>query len=79
MRREEGELRRFHVAAFDEYAKAIPLFFPRFSAGRISSDGPASPGAFSFAQYRKNHEWQAAVGFVLILAALLILWRVRLH
>jgi protein-S-isoprenylcysteine O-methyltransferase Ste14 len=79
MRREEGELRRFHAAAFEVYAKAVPLFFPRFGATKDSSDGSDSPGAFSFAQYRKNHEWQAAVGFVLILAALLILWRVRLH
>jgi protein-S-isoprenylcysteine O-methyltransferase Ste14 len=79
MRREEGELRRFHSAAFEEYARSVPLFFPRFGAARISSDGPDSPGAFTFVQYRKNHEWQATVGFVLILGALLILWRVRLH
>jgi protein-S-isoprenylcysteine O-methyltransferase Ste14 len=79
MRREEGELRRFHAGAFEEYAKAVPLFFPKLRAARVSSDGAGSPAAFSFAQYRKNHEWQAAVGFVLILAALLILWRVRLH
>ncbi len=79
MRREEGELRRFHSAAFEEYAKSVPLFFPRFGAAKVSGDGPGSPGAFSFAQYRKNHEWQAGVGFLLILAALLILWRVHLH
>jgi protein-S-isoprenylcysteine O-methyltransferase Ste14 len=78
MRREEGELRRFHAAAFAVYAKSVPLFFPKLGGAKISSDGSGSPGAFSFAQYRKNHEWQAAVGFVLILAALLILWRVRL-
>jgi hypothetical protein len=79
MRREEGELRRFHAGAFEVYAKAVPLFFPKFGAAQVSNDGSASPGSFSFAQYRKNHEWQAAVGFVLILAALLILWRVRWH
>ena len=79
MRREEGELRRFHAAAFEGYAKSVPLFLPRFGAARISSNGSDSPGAFSLAQYRKNHEWQAALGFVLILAALLIFWRVRLH
>lgn len=79
MRREEGELRRFHAEAFEVYAQSVPLFFPKLGAAKGSRDGSDSPGAFSLAQYRKNHEWQAAVGFVLILAALLILWRVRLH
>lgn len=79
MKREEGELRRLHAAAFETYAKSVPLFFPTFGAVNVPRDGSDSPGAFSFAQYRKNHEWQASLGFVLILAALLILWRVRLH
>jgi Phospholipid methyltransferase len=79
MRREEGELRRFHATAFEAYAKSVPLFFPRFGAAKVSSDDFGSPGAFSFTQYRKNHEWQAAVGFAFILAVLLILLRVRLH
>jgi protein-S-isoprenylcysteine O-methyltransferase Ste14 len=76
MRREEQELRLHHGAAFDEYARAVPLFFPRWSAAKLSS---ADEGSFSFAQYKKNHEWQAAVGFVLLLALLLLLWRLRLH
>jgi protein-S-isoprenylcysteine O-methyltransferase Ste14 len=76
MRREEQELRLHHGAAFDEYARAVPLFFPRWSAARLSFAGA---GSFSLAQYKKNHEWQAAVGFVLLLALLLVLWRLRLH
>jgi protein-S-isoprenylcysteine O-methyltransferase Ste14 len=76
MRREEQELRLRHGAAFDEYARAVPLFFPRWSAARLSFAGA---GSFSLAQYKKNHEWQAAVGFVLLLALLLVLWRLRLH
>lgn len=76
MRREEQELRLHHGAAFDEYARAVPLFFPRWSAAKLSSAGG---GSFSFAQYKKNHEWQAAVGFVMLLALLLELWRLRLH
>jgi protein-S-isoprenylcysteine O-methyltransferase Ste14 len=79
MRREEGELRKFHGAAFDAYAQTVPLFFPRITPAKSSGNGSSSPGAFSFVQYKKNHEWQAAVGFVLILLALLILWRVHLH
>lgn len=76
MRREEQELRLHHGAAFDEYARAVPLFFPRWTAAKLSS---ASAGSFSSAQYKKNHEWQAAVGFVLLLALLLLLWRLGLH
>jgi protein-S-isoprenylcysteine O-methyltransferase Ste14 len=79
MRREEGELRRFHDAAFEAYANSVPLFFPKFGAPKVPGDSSDSAGAFSFTQYRKNHEWQAAVGFAFILAVLLILWRVRLH
>jgi protein-S-isoprenylcysteine O-methyltransferase Ste14 len=79
MKREEGELRKIHGAAFDVYARAVPLFFPRITRAKMSEDAGKSAGAFSFAQYKKNHEWQAALGFLLLLAALLILWRLRLH
>jgi len=74
MRREEGELRQLHRAAFDEYTHAVPLFFPRLTPARLSF---ASSSCFSFAQYKKNHEYQAAIGFVLLLAALLLIWWLR--
>jgi protein-S-isoprenylcysteine O-methyltransferase Ste14 len=74
MRREEGELRVQHGADFDCYAAAVSLFFPWFSSGTLE---PASQGAFSLAQYRKNHEWQAAAGFLLLLAVLILIWRLR--
>ena len=74
MRREEAELRRRHGAAFDEYARAVPLFFPRLVPMKLSF---GSVGAFSFAQYKKNHEYQASIGFVLLLATLLLIWWVR--
>jgi protein-S-isoprenylcysteine O-methyltransferase Ste14 len=76
MRREERELRSRHGAAFEEYATAVPLFFPRLTSARLSG---GSAGSFSFAQYKKNHEWQAAAGFLLLLIALLVIWRLRLH
>lgn len=76
MRREEGELLGHHGAAFQAYAADVPLFLPRLSAARIAG---ASPGQFSFAQYKKNHEYQAALGYLLLLAGLLILWRLRLR
>ena len=74
MRREELELRQQHGPAFDAYALAVPLFFPRVSGGAHSSpDG----GAFSWQQYKQNHEYQAAYGFVLLLVALVIIWRLH--
>jgi len=76
MRREEGELRGHHGVAFDEYARAVPLFFPRLTPAKLSGE---SPGAFSFAQYRKNHEHQAALGFLLLLVVFYVLWRWPVH
>ncbi len=74
MRREEGELLRQHSAAFQAYAAAVPLFLPRIAAVKIPG---AQAGEFSFAQYKKNHEYQAALGYLFLLITLLILWRLR--
>src|SRR6266853_1265081 len=76
MRREEGELLGHHGAAFQAYATTVPLFLPRITAVRMPG---ASAGQFSLAQYKKNHEYQAALGYLLLLIALLILWRLRLR
>ena len=75
MRREEEELRRHHAAAFDEYARSVPLFFPRLTPAKLAFSGA---GSFSFAQYKRNREYQAAVGFLLLLSALLLIWWLRL-
>jgi protein-S-isoprenylcysteine O-methyltransferase Ste14 len=75
MRREEMELRQKHGEVFDAYAAAVPLFFPRFSAWRQAT---TPSGSFSWQQYKQNHEHQAAIGFVLLLLALLVIWRLRL-
>ncbi len=74
MRREERELRGQHPSSFDAYAASVPLFFPRLFAQK--QPGEAS-GAFAWAQYKKNHEYEATVGFVLLLVALMVIWRVR--
>jgi len=74
MRREELELRQRHGQDFVAYARAVPLFFPRLTAA-----GGAVPGAFSFAQYRKNREWRAALGFLLLLAILFARGYMHLH
>jgi protein-S-isoprenylcysteine O-methyltransferase Ste14 len=75
MRKEEDELRFHHGTAFDEYAKSVPLFFPRLTAAKLGQGGAAS---FSIAQYKKNREYRAAIGFLLLLVLLMVEWRLRL-
>ena len=76
MRREEVELRAKHGAAFDAYAAAVPLFLPRLFE---RNSGEAKIGGFRWAQYRKNHEYEAALGFLLLLIALTVIWYLRVH
>src|SRR5882672_5296867 len=76
MRLEANELDLRHGASFEEYARAVPLFIPRMTAAKLLGD---SAGSFSLAQYKKNHEWQAAVGFLFLLLVLLVIWRFRPH
>jgi protein-S-isoprenylcysteine O-methyltransferase Ste14 len=75
MRKEEGELLFHHGAAFEEYAKAVPLFFPRLTAAKL---GLGVERSFSFAQYKKNREYRAAIGFLLLLGLLVIEWKLQL-
>jgi len=74
MRREEAELRQQHGASFDAYTNSVPLFFPQLNSTRDLGGGEAS---FSLAQYQKNREYRAAVGFLLFLLVLVIIWRLR--
>jgi protein-S-isoprenylcysteine O-methyltransferase Ste14 len=76
MKREELELRGKHGAAFDAYAARVPLFFPRLGGVAAPKTGAAG---FSWGQYKKNHEYQASLGFVLLLAALAVIWFVRVR
>lgn len=71
MRREESELQAHYGEDFQRYASGVPLFWPRFP--RAANGGRAE--AFSTALYRRNREYQAAIGFVL---GLLVLWA-RMH
>jgi protein-S-isoprenylcysteine O-methyltransferase Ste14 len=74
MHREEQELRFHHGASFDEYARSVPLFVPRLTPANLAG---SREGAFSFAQYKKNREYRAAIGFLLLLVTLLAIWRFR--
>lgn len=71
IRREQTELETLYGAAFLEYASRVPAFWPRLS--------PATSGGehFSWALYRKNREYEAAIGLVVAMAILwsLMVWR----
>jgi protein-S-isoprenylcysteine O-methyltransferase Ste14 len=76
MRREERELRKQYGAAFEAYAARVPLFFPVFPK---TAEPAASVRNFSWQQYARNREYQAAIGLVLVLAVLYLLryWQAR--
>jgi protein-S-isoprenylcysteine O-methyltransferase Ste14 len=74
MRREEMELRQQHGDAFSAYAARVPLFFPRLSSKGSAATNDA---AFSWKQYRKNHEYEAAIGYALLLLGLVLIWWLR--
>lgn len=72
MRREEADLRLNYGVAFDEYARRVPLFWPR-----LGSRGAEGKTQFSFAQYVHNREYKAAIGVAIILGLLsaMAVWR----
>lgn len=71
IRREQTELATLYGAAFAEYSARVPAFWPRLS--------PATPSQerFSWALYRQNREYEAAIGLAVAVAILVILmvWR----
>src|SRR5579871_2114540 len=72
MRREEAELRWNYGAAFEQYAKRVPLFLPK-----LGSTGGAAKTQFSFSQYVHNREYKAAIGTALVMTFLFVMamWR----
>jgi protein-S-isoprenylcysteine O-methyltransferase Ste14 len=73
MRNEENDLRLRYGAMFDAYVRRVPLFFPRFTvaAGEEPAVSVMPAKKFSWAQYRRNREYQAFIG---ALAGLGIVW-----
>ncbi|HEX5411454.1 MAG TPA: methyltransferase [Terriglobia bacterium] len=58
MRREERNLRRHFGEEFDNYSAAVPLFFP--SRRRLNLSGTK----FEWKRYRRNREYEAALGYL---------------
>lgn len=59
IRREEEFLRREFGEVYERYAAAVPVFLPRLRRG-------IDPGAkANWGQYRKNREYEAALGYLL--------------
>jgi protein-S-isoprenylcysteine O-methyltransferase Ste14 len=64
----EEQFLREKFPDFDEYARQVPRMLPRIT--RYRSDEPG--GGFSLLLYLKHREWNALLGAVAIIAALVI-------
>lgn len=67
MKREEAELQAHYGENFQSYASRVPLFWPRLPQGANVSYADQ----FSMQLYRRNREYEAAIGFAV---GLFILW-----
>ncbi|HQO24507.1 MAG TPA: isoprenylcysteine carboxylmethyltransferase family protein [Acidobacteriota bacterium] len=67
MRQEEREIADAYGSPFEEYRRRVPLFLPACSA-RMNSTGQR----FSAAQYRRNREYQATIGVILVEVILIL-------
>jgi hypothetical protein len=63
IRAEEEDLRKLFGPAYEAYTTQVPLFFPWFIDRSLSGRILLS-GDFSWAQYRRNREYQAFLGTV---------------
>jgi protein-S-isoprenylcysteine O-methyltransferase Ste14 len=68
--RSEEEFLRARFPEFEDYCRDVPRLFPRLKAN------PGSAGSFSAHLYWKHREYNAAIGAVLMTAALIVkmLW-----
>ncbi len=73
MRREEQELEALFGKAFLDYAKEVPLFIPwRWSIRALRSET-----VFDWAQYMKNREYNALLGFLAAVGLLFVIKYLR--
>ena len=73
MRREAEHVRALHTAAYDTWARGVPMFVPRVTPWRGERDAP--PSRFDPRLYLYHKEWQAGLGYVL--AVVWMTFRVR--
>jgi len=74
--REALELEGSFGESYKSYAAEVPFFLPRLTAFRTGGGAAAAPG-FSLARYRRNREWEAALGGLAgfgLLAVKMTLW-----
>ncbi|HEV2349901.1 MAG TPA: isoprenylcysteine carboxylmethyltransferase family protein [Terriglobia bacterium] len=77
MRRERDFLRRQFGEAYDRYANSASLFFPTFRTSIRVKENCASRVKFRWERYRRNHEYEAAIGYLCALVFLVIKLRMR--
>ena len=66
MKNEEADLRARFGVTFEDYARRVPLFFPRAPRKRPPSSANIahSDAKFSWAQYMRNREYKALIGVI---------------
>jgi len=64
---ETRHLRELFPERYDEYAASVPAFLPRVTPYRPAG---ATTAGFRWAQYRRNKEWEAALGALAAFAVL---------
>ena len=66
--RDEEKFLRSKFPEFDEYARRVPRMLPRITPAPLGEAG----GGFSLELYLKHREWNALLGSVLLVAALIV-------
>lgn len=72
IRREEGQMRIQFGEAFERYAASVPLFLPGLAT---RGEQPAPSIGFRWELYRKNREYEAALGYAFVMLFLAIKMR----
>ena len=68
----EEKYLRSAFTGYDRYASVVPRFLPRLTPYRAAGDAERSAGGFSSALYWQHREYNAALGAVLMLGALVL-------
>jgi protein-S-isoprenylcysteine O-methyltransferase Ste14 len=77
MRREGDFLRSKFGEAYDQYAKSSSHFFPTFRITSSAAGTSGSKDGFQWERYKRNHEYEAALGYLAGLVFLVIKLRMR--